>query len=301
MIDFSLNNLFPELGRNEFLEFFLKDEPVVLHDHPFVQEFKKLKYLSSVDSLIKSWPAEVNAYLKGTADEINSAPLSAQEAYELFQNEKSGLFFDDPNRFVPQFNEYLDQLRNELGLSALTYARSLIYLIPSGAGTAAHFDQNINFIFQISGTKKWWIAPNKTVTNPLERYTIGHEPEAELASYSHEHFPSEFPEEDAIEIELKPGSLLFLPRGAWHKTHASSEALSLNFTFSAPTWSDLMMAAMRSRLIQAPQWRETAKLLNDPLFGHHAEAQFDQLIQELAKDSQNWKACDILSATEYNQ
>ncbi len=300
MLDFSLDSLFPSYGRNEFLQHYLNNAPVVEHNHPYSKEFAKLPFLQSVSTLIESWPAEVNAYKKGTADEVNSGKVSAKEAYQLYLQEKRGLFFDDPNRFIPELNTYLEQLKNDLGLAPFTYARSLIYLIAEGKGTHAHFDQNINFIFQITGTKKWWLSPNQTVPNPLERYTIGHEPDDELASYTYNEFPKEFPEENSIEIELRPGSLLFLPRGVWHKTHANSEALSLNFTFTAPTWADIMLSALRSRLIQSPHWRETAHLLNDPNLKHHSEALFDQLLQELAQDAQTWQASDILQAINSN-
>lgn len=106
------------------------------------------------------------------------------------------------------------------------------------------------------------------------------------------------PTEGMIEITMKPGSVLFLPRGVWHKTHAETEALSLNFTFTAPSWADIMTTALRSRLLQSPHWRETANFVNDPHFQTHAIAEFDQLIQQLIEDTPNWRAEDILGATE---
>lgn len=298
MLDFSLDQLFPSLGRHEFWQHYLGNIPVVEHNHPFVEKLKTIPYLASLENLFNQWPTEVNAYQKGVADEVNSQALSVQEALKLYQSEGAGLFFDDPNRFVPELNNYLEQLRSQLGLSQMTYCRSLIYLIAKGKGTAAHFDQNINFIFQITGTKKWWIAPNHSVANPLERYTIGHEASPELASYTNEEFPTEFPQDEAIEVELKPGSLLFLPRGVWHKTHADQEALSLNFTFTAPSYADLMLAALRSRLVQSPQWRESVQFLGNPDFEHHTLGLFDELIKDLSDDSKNWQAQDILGATE---
>ncbi|MBC99268.1 MAG: hypothetical protein CME63_16110 [Halobacteriovoraceae bacterium] len=294
MLDFSLDSLFPEHGRHEFLENYLGHTPVIQHDHPYLKELSQLPYLSSIDELFQSWPDQVNAYQKGTADEVNSLEVSSSEAQKLYKDQGAGLFFDDPNRFIPELNPYLEQLRTELGLAPFTYSRSLIYLIAAGKGTHAHFDQNINFIFQIKGTKKWWLAPNETVANPLERYTIGHEASPELSSYAERPFPQEFPTEKAIEIELRPGSLLFLPKGVWHKTFAESGSLSLNFTFTPPSWADLLLSLLRSRLIQSPHWRETAHLLGDSEYGPHSEAHFQQLIQELSTDVQSWKADEIL-------
>jgi len=296
MLDFTLDELFPSYGRNEFLENYLKNAPVIEHVHPFHKKLSEISFLNSIESLIEKWPDQVNAYKKGIADEVNSLITSPENGFDLFKKEKRGLFFDDPNRFIPELNIYLDQLRNELGLASFTYSRSLIYLIPQGTGTDPHFDQNINFIFQLKGTKKWWLAPNQTVINPLERFTIGHEASSELSSYSSQPFPTEFPDEHSIEVELKPGSLLFLPRGVWHKTFAEEDALSLNFTFTAPTWLDIMMGALRSRLAQSPYWRETAHLLNDPNLKVHSEALFQDLLKELILDTKHWSASDILKS-----
>jgi len=159
----------------------------------------------------------------------------------------------------------------------MTYSRSLIYAIKVGEGTAPHFDQNINFVVQISGKKKWWIAPNTSVENPMTRYTIGTQADPELDSYLDDELPTEFPKE-AMEFTLVPGSVLFLPRGAWHKTEATEDALSLNFTYSAPTWIDMLQAALRGRLAMSPYWRQTADFVTDQELHTEAIAMFDTLL-----------------------
>jgi 50S ribosomal protein L16 3-hydroxylase len=55
----------------------------------------------------------------------------------------------------------------------LTYVRNLVYATPAGKGNAPHFDQNFNFVLQLEGTKKWWLAKNKTINNPMTRHVIG--------------------------------------------------------------------------------------------------------------------------------
>tara|TARA_R110000868_G_scaffold117600_12_gene312405 strand:- start:23182 stop:24087 length:906 start_codon:yes stop_codon:yes gene_type:complete len=292
----NITKLFHPLTRHEFLEHYLKGQPVVAHNIEGLEKLAAHPMLKSINSLIESWPTTVNAYQDGTADEVNSIAIPAKEALLLFNEKRCGLFFDDPNRFDPFIEELLQELRIDLGLSNLTYSRSLIYAIAKGKGTATHFDQNINFVLQMTGTKKWWIAPNKSVINPLVRHTLGHPVDPELESYSHS-FPESMPE-DATEYTLKPGSVLFLPRGCWHKTEALADALSLNFTYSAPSWLDLVSAAIRSRLVHSEAWRETADFVNDPELSPHAINKFDQLLNEFAKDAATWKASDILAATE---
>ncbi len=179
----------------------------------------------------------------------------------------------------------------------MTYARNLVYAIPSGKGTAAHFDQNINFVLQIHGTKRWWVAPNPHVENPMSRHTIGLAMDPELDSYAQTSMPDQLPE-NATEFVLKPGSLLFVPRGAWHRTEAITDALSLTFTFSAPTWIDILTAALRGRLAQSSEWRATANFVTDRDRGDEARETLDALLFKLARDVPNWNASDILEATE---
>jgi len=184
---------------------------------------------------------------------------------------------------------WLEAIRANLGLSALTENRCLVYATPAGTGTATHFDQNVNFVLQVHGTKRWWLAPNTNVTRPMTRHRLGQPIDPELESYARLPMPGGMPD-DRTEIVLEPGSLLFVPRGTWHATEASTDALSLNFTFSAPTWLDVLGAALRGRLAQSSDWREAAAPLE--------VATFEALLRELAEDAAHWNASDILAVTE---
>lgn len=60
--------------------------------------------------------------------------------------------------------------------------------------------------------------------------------------------------------EMKPGSVLFLPRGTWHYTEAGEPSLSLSITISPPTLIDCAMEQLRWLLLQDSAWRQ-------PLYG----------------------------------
>lgn len=293
----SLETIIKPMSRSEFLDHYLHNKPVITHGLlDDLSELTALPFLTSLDSLLEAWPTFVTAYMEGIADEGNSAKVSTKQARELF-SKGSGLCFDDANNFCKILDQWPDAIRKDLGLSALTYSRSLIYATKAGEGTDPHFDQNINFVIQISGTKKWWVAPNTHVENPLSRHTIGLEMDPELASYSHNGMPQNFPT-GGVEYTLKPGSMLFVPRGSWHKTEALSDAVSLNFTFTAPSWLDLLTTAMRGRLAQSPAWRETANFVSDEKMQSQAIDKFEILLAELSHDVQGWRSTDILGATE---
>lgn len=268
---------------------FARDEPHVTHGlRDSIAELTALPIVASLDDLLRIWPDVVQAHLPDVRDESHAVSVSPHDARKLFAN-GMGLLFDEVTRYAPSLVPWLDAIRSDLGLSARTQQRCLVYATPAGNGTAWHFDHNVNFVLQVHGTKTWSLAPNAHVERPLVRHTVGQPTDDELQSYARLPMLDGVPA-DVREIVLEPGSLLFVPRGVWHATRATTDALSLNFTFTAPTWLDLMTAALRSRLALSPAWRETA--------APAAAATFAALVRELAEDAVTWNAVDILAATE---
>ncbi len=284
-------------------EEFLRDNwpgvPYAVHGaKASVRELLELPFLASLDALLGAWPTPVQAHLPDAADESSSVDARPSDARKLFRNHMS-LLFNDAQDLSPVLKSWLNAVGTDLGLPAMTHARCMVYATPDGRGTAAHFDQNVNFVLQLHGTKRWRLAANEHVQNPTQRHAIGQPLDAELASCLTAGLPDRMPAA-SIEIELNPGSVLFVPRGFWHSTEASGEALALNFTFNQPTWIDLLGAALRSRLALSPEWRELADGVSarSPERRALAASRFDQLLQELTYDLPNWRAEDILAATE---
>jgi 50S ribosomal protein L16 3-hydroxylase len=294
-----LSALIAPLKIEEFLEGPWPNEPYVVHGlDQDIQVLKQISFLQSLNSLLNSWPHQIQVHLPDVADESSAIHASAQDAKKLFAN-KMALLFNNAQTLSPVLTEWLQMIAKDLGLPASTYGRCILYATPDGKGTTAHFDQNINFVLQLHGTKKWWLAPNDHVENPTQRFTIGQPMDPELAAYAPGSMPTEMPA-SRQEIILKPGSMLFVPRGFWHSTEASGEALALNFTFSQPTWMDLLTLALRSRLSLSPEWRELADGVSsqDEDRRFLAQQKFEILLTELVDDLPNWQASDILSSTE---
>jgi len=265
------------------------DAPFVVHGlADSVRALTDLPCLRSLDAMLDGWPRPVQVHLPDVADEASAIEASPADARKLFAC-GMGLLFEDVHAGSPVLTDWLAAIRGDLGLSALTLGRCLVYATPAGKGTAPHFDQNMNFVLQLHGAKKWWLAPNRHVERPLTRHTLGLPLDPELQTYAHEPIPRHMPE-DRREVVLEPGSLLFVPRGVWHATEAEGDALSLNFTYTAPTWLDLLAAALRGRLAVSPAWRATATPA--------APAEFAALLRELADDVPRWDVADILGATE---
>lgn len=283
---------------------FLGDEwpnrPFVTHGlSSSVQSLLELPFLQSLEALLNSWPDVIQAHLPDVADESSAVHATAKDARKLYANQMS-LLFNNVQNISPLLKDWLAAIARDLGLPRSTYARCLVYATPDGKGTTTHFDQNINFVLQVSGTKKWSLAPNFFAVNPTQRFTIGQPLDPELASYAEGEPPTEMPEEERQEVILKPGSMLFVPRGYWHSTEAEGEALALNFTFSQPTWVDLFSMALRSRLSLSPEWRELADGVTSQEMVRRfaAHEKFAELLAELVEDLPHWRAGDILGATE---
>lgn len=285
----SLAALIPRHAIPEFLACRAADEPFVVHGlGQSIAPLTRLPQLASLDALLRSWPGPVQVHLPDLADEASSIDATPADARKLFAT-GMGLLFNDIHTRSPELHRWLDAIRQDLELSALTHGRCLVYATPAGKGTAPHFDQNLNFVLQLDGTKHWTLAANHHVERPLTRHTMGLPPDPELQTYADAPLPEHMPAQRQT-ITLEPGSLLFVPRGVWHQTTASSDALSLNFTYTAPTWLDLLGAALRGRLALDRDWRATATP-TDP------EA-LTILLHQLAAELPGWTAGDILAATE---
>lgn len=273
--------------------------PFVLHGlDKTIIPLKHLPFLHSLEALLNSWPAVVQAHLPDLKDEASAVDANPRDARKLYGN-GMGLLFNNVQNISPDLSAWLSAISRDLGLPTSTHARCMVYATPDGKGTAPHFDQNVNFVLQLHGTKTWSIAPNTSLKNPTQRHTLGQPLDPELASYAHDELPQSMPN-DAQKIVLKPGSLLFVPRGYWHSTAAFGEALALNFTFNQPTWIDLFTLALRSRLSLSPEWRELADGVTsaDPSRRQTAEKNLEALLLELVDDLPHWRAADILGATE---
>ena len=149
-------------GAAELREHFVRNEPFVVHGlRDSIAELTAIPFLASLETLLGSWPDLVEVHLPEVADEASAVTASPADARKLFAS-GMGLLFDEAQRYAPQLVPWLDAIRADIGLSALTRQRCLIYATAAGKGTAPHFDQNLNFVLQLHGTKEWRLAPNLT-------------------------------------------------------------------------------------------------------------------------------------------
>lgn len=250
-----------------------------------------LPQMQDLSKIIEARQRKVRACLPDFDDEYSSIHLDPQDALKAYRNNMT-LVFDSMQSQDATIADTLKNIRADLGLvtggeeNDLCKARSIAYATPAGCGTRLHFDANANFIIQIKGTKTWRLAPNESVDFPTERFTTGSEEmPAALENQCHAPLIDMLPD-DSMEVVMKPGCVLFVPRGYWHETTTEEDSLSLNFTFSQPTWADVFTKSLQEVLLRSPEWRELADGLEgtDQERKEQAIARFEFLVKNLATE-----------------
>ena len=247
------------------VEFFKKNWPEsALFIPPTVgklSEILNLPQLQSLEALTAARTLKVRACLPDFDDEYSSIHLDPKDAIKAYDNNMT-LVFDSMQTQENTIAQMLKNLTLQLGLvigtadQNLCQARSIVYATPEWCGTRLHFDANANFIIQISGSKKWKIIKNNSVNYPTERFTTGSvEMPMALEKQCHAELLTDLPD-DATEYIMTPGTVLFVPRGYWHETTTDQDSLSLNFTFSQPSWADVFSKSIHEVLLSSPEWRK---------------------------------------------
>jgi hypothetical protein len=134
------------------------------------------------------------------------------------------------------------------------------YWSPPSRGLPFHFDARITCSIQVQGSKLWWFSPRAAVdwprgnADPSEKghaiyhdLQLGNEPWERADPAVHENHRR---------VVLKPGDVLILPAGVWHRAEAGPRgSLALNLAFDPLTPLEFLMEALASRLRSDPRWR----------------------------------------------
>ncbi|MDE1172708.1 MAG: cupin domain-containing protein [Parvibaculaceae bacterium] len=206
--------------------------------------------LSGVEALSARYKGSLS-FGRGTRDartlDIDAHPLSL---YRLGLT----VYLHNIEPFVPGAHDFLRGLERELGLIE-GCARMAAFASPEGDGVSSHFDAEEVFSIQLQGTKTIEVAKVEELAWPWgEQYGANMLPFDRL----YPQVPDGFPREDEAvfeTIEMKPGSVLFMPRGLWHRTVASSNSLSVSVILRPPSALDGLLQQLQLLLLQDENWR----------------------------------------------
>lgn len=257
-----LEALVHPLSAEEFLsEYWIKRSFIghgPLSRFPGLSTCKDLKDIGSVLDLVQKIgqpDVKVRAWFQDTYGYHRMATLPAQECKSLYQSGTVTAVIDFINSCLPFLDRMMVELQTLLETSMPKGQGNIsvnVYGSPVGKGSVMHFDHQEVFLIQLRGKKQWKISPNTQIKYPSEPHFGGKIGVNNLLVCSE--FPKVMPD-DHETVVLKPGSVMFLPRGTWHTSYTLEESLALTLTFPSIIWADLVLNSLRTRLIAKELWR----------------------------------------------
>lgn len=250
MID--LETLVAPLTPEDFLRDHWPDKPFWSNDGDRLDRLGDVPELESPEAAL----AAARAVKVFRPDGQMSVVPDGRAAMPLF---KLGLTCYLGSRHIPGLRASTDRLAAELGMPAGSIDCE-VFCSSGKSGAWMHSDYDVNFALLLSGHKSWRLAPNEHIRNQTSMCvpSTREAPDPrQLELADRLPFPERMPE-DAIEVDVEAGGLVFMPRGWWHETEASGECLQVNFVVQGPTWAAVLGRAVRERLTSDPAWREFA-------------------------------------------
>jgi hypothetical protein len=211
--------------------------------------------LRSLDVLAQRYAGTI-AFGRGSVDaRTMSADTHAGNLFKLGFT----VYLADIAALLPSGPNWLAALERELGVT-VGCSKIGAFASPRGDGLPCHFDAEDVISVQLSGSKIFEVAKVDDLRFPVGRqFGPGMLPADDLYPQASEGFPR--PEGLEFEqIRMEPGSVLFMPRGTWHRSHAESDSWSISIGLRPPVALDYLLHQLRLLLLQEPEWRR-------PLYG----------------------------------
>ena len=235
--------------------------------------------LDSLEALLEAPHQRLRAFFRKEDGSHGEDYVSSQQALELFQRKLvDTIVVDGVHWGIPALGEVALGLWEELQ-TPQSLIQCTAYLSPQGHGTQFHFDQQEVFFLQIKGKKKWSIAPNQQIKYPLNPFFGMEYAPKDLLALSEGNAIT--PPQESLQLDMEPGSVLFLPRGYWHSSSAIEDSLAVTFTLCSRTWLEVIWEKLREEIIVNEDWRKLAAGFgNGPLLKEHHQI-VAQLMNEL--------------------
>jgi ribosomal protein L16 Arg81 hydroxylase len=205
------------------------------------------------------------------------------------------VYLPDIAASVPGADAFLRQFESELGIAEGS-AHITVWASPKGDGAPTHFDGEDVFSIQLTGTKRFEVAPMKEYA-----YPVGPQfgPGAAAHDDMYPQLESGFPDAAGAEFQgfdMKPGSVLFVPRGTWHRTAAAQDSFAISIGINPPSVAESFLGQLRYLLLQDPQWRR-------PIYGAGGDTRelndsLEQILQSAPRAIQAISARDLVPVSE---
>lgn len=192
-----------------------------------------------------------------------------KEAMVKFFNEGYTIVYQHLNKSWEALRQLCYSVANELSIAKKVYAN--VYFTPaSSQALKRHSDWQDVFVLQIHGEKRWQLFENDY------KYPINNEQTQQMVSALEQAAP-------VADLLLKPGDLLYVPRGLAHEVHTLDKN-SLHISLTVETFSkyDVMAEALKQAADTQSDLRD-----NIPLdFFEKPSVYLSEMFENLVKNTQ---------------
>ncbi|GAA2815127.1 cupin domain-containing protein [Streptomyces showdoensis] len=242
-----LSSLLSPVTPDEFKRSYWEREPLVVHrenpDHYAASlSFRDVDHILSTSSVRSS---ELKVVVNG--QEIPLVEMAAsgpggpsnglEVLYDLYRRGSTVVF-----KFLHERWEPLGRLCRTLSGEFSAGFQANAYLTPAGAqGLTSHYDTHDVFVLQVWGSKHWRLYESPD--------------ELPLANQPYRR-PKDGPGAPVREFDLRPGDLMYMPRGTVHDATSNDEA-SLHITLGVlpVLWSTVLKDALDRAIEGDPRYR----------------------------------------------
>jgi hypothetical protein len=184
------------------------------------------------------------------------------------------VYLQDINSRLPGATAFLRALERELGVAPGS-ARLSAFASPGDDGVSCHYDAEDVISIQLLGRKTFYVAPMTEIELP---YGAQFGPDMVAVENLYEQARNGFPDPAGLIFQahdMQPGSVLYLPRGTWHKTQASEPSLSLSIVIRPPVLAEVLLGWLKPWLLGDARWRS-------PIYGELDQGGLKTMLGELA-------------------
>jgi hypothetical protein len=259
------------------------DEAAIFHDRgDGLARLRTIPALASATTLMSAWDGKsgvVRAWapLETRAAELFPSQAQVRPLYDAGFN----IVLFSVERFVPELQPVCRNLERDLGLATGKIVVEA-FCARGGAGARPHFDGTTTLNCQLEGSKVWRLARNPAVRYPPAGMFLGAAVPRRLGPVLRAPVPDRMPD-DAREVTVHPGSVVYLPQGTLHETRTESASFAILFSITRGTIGDDIARRVRRRLrriesLRAPPLEHRA--VRDAAV-HQAASELRRLADEL--------------------
>lgn len=258
--DLTLSALLGGMAPETFIADYWSRRPLVLErgNPDFYRSILSIREIDALLFAARFRPGEIRIARDGEGIELQTRgtnnfqdPVSIPTIYRHFASGRTLVLHLLEQRWKP-----LGQVTHMLERALRCPVHANAYLTPPGEqGYPVHYDDHDFFIFQLDGVKRWRIyEPHPVARQPIK--VKSHLPYGGKAAGLDTPL--------LYDIEVKPGDLLYVPRGFIHYAEAGSAAtLHLTIGVHAMTWYTLLEAALSRAALSDERLRYNVPLRID--------------------------------------